>query len=149
MKNQQKPYIIDRTKIIDPRGNLSFLQDFDQLPFAMERCYWLYDVPGNASRDGHAYHTSQEVIIALSGSFDVVLDDGRGNTVRHHMNRSYRAVYVPPMWWRELDNFSTNSVVMVISSTLYSPDDYIRDYNLFSAIAEANPPISDDNEKRH
>ncbi len=65
------------------------------------------------------------------------------------MNRSYRAVYVPPMWWRELDNFSTNSVVMVISSTLYSPDDYIRDYNLFSAIAEANPPISDDNEKRH
>ena len=75
MKNQQKPYIIDLTKINDPRGNLSFLQDFDQLPFAMERCYWLYDVPGNASRDGHAYHTSQEVIIALSGSFDVVLDD--------------------------------------------------------------------------
>lgn len=138
MKNLREPHIIDLPKINDPRGNLSFLQDNDQLPFAMERCYWLYDVPGNATRDGHAFRTSQEIIIALSGSFDVVLDDGRGNRSRHHMNRSYRALYVPPMWWREIDNFSTNSVVMVISSTLYDEADYIRRYELFRSLAEEN-----------
>lgn len=125
------PYIIELPKHNDPRGNLSFLQDLAQIPFAIERCYWLYDVPGNATRDGHAYHTSQEVIIALSGSFDVVLDDGLGHRERHHMNRSYRAIYVPPMWWRELDNFSTNSVALVISSTLFSENEYIRDHELF------------------
>lgn len=138
MNNLREPHIIDLPKINDPRGNLSFLQDNDQLPFAIERCYWLYDVPGNATRDGHAFRTSQEIIIALSGSFDVVLDDGRGNRSRYHMNRSYRTLYVPPMWWREIDNFSTNSVVIVISSTLYDEADYIRRYELFRSLAEEN-----------
>ena len=141
MQQHHTPHIIELPKNNDPRGNLSFLQDFSQMPFAIERCYWLYDVPGNATRDGHAYHTSQEIIIALSGSFDVVLDDGHGHRERHHMNRSYRAVYVPPMWWRELDNFSTNSVALVLSSTLFSENEYIRDYELFKQLA-ANKPSS-------
>lgn len=131
------PHLYPVPKIIDPRGNLSFLQEGDQLPFDIARCYWIYDVPGNANRDGHAFYTSREVIIALSGSFDVVLDNGRGISQRYHLNRSYNALYVPAMYWRELDNFSTNSVALVISSILYDADDYIREYGLFKTIASS------------
>ncbi len=135
MFDNTRPRLYPLPKLVDPRGNLSFLQDGDQVPFDIARCYWIYDVPGNANRDGHAFYTSREVIIALSGSFDVVLDSGDGKPSRFHMNRSYNALYVPPMYWREMDNFSTNSVAMIISSTLYSEEDYIRDYEKFRSIA--------------
>ena len=126
------PTLYPLPRIRDQRGNLSFLQDFDQLPFAIERCYWLYDVPGDANRDGHAYYRSQEVIIALSGSFDVTVDTGDGTPAqRFNLNRSYNALYVPAMCWREIDNFSTNSVALVISSTIFDEADYIRDYRQF------------------
>lgn len=125
-----KAKIIDLPKIEDPRGNLSFLQHPQQLPFEMQRAYWIYDVPGGRVRDGHAFRTQHEVIIALSGSFDIVLNDGR-HEQRHHMSRSYYGLYVPAMTWRELDNFSTNSVALVISSTLYDENDYIRDFEQF------------------
>lgn len=129
------PRIIELPKICDPRGNLSFLQNGELLPFDMARCYWIYDVPGGEKRHGHAFRTQRELIIALSGSFDVVLERD-GETERHHMSRSYYGLYVPPMTWREIDNFSTNSVALVISSTLYDEDDYIRDYELFKRLAD-------------
>lgn len=120
--------LVDLPKVGDPRGNLSFIQNgAPALPFDMARCYWIYDVPGGRNRDGHAFRRSSELIVALSGSFDVVVDDGR-NRRRVHLCRSYYGLYVPPMIWRELDNFSTNSVAMVLSSTLYDPADYIEDY---------------------
>ncbi|MCM1504980.1 MAG: FdtA/QdtA family cupin domain-containing protein [Muribaculum sp.] len=122
--------IIDLPRIEDPRGNLSFLQYPDQVPFEIERAYWVYDVPGGAERQGHAFRRQHEFIIALSGSFDVVLNRG-GGVVRHHLSRSYYGVYVPPMTWRSLDNFSTNSVALVLSSTEYDPTDYIEDYDDF------------------
>lgn len=138
MKEPLEPTVYSLPRRTDPRGNLSFLQSGDQLPFEIARCYWLYDVPGDGSRDGHAFYTSKEVIIALSGSFDVVLDGGDGARQRFHLNRSYNALYIPPMYWRELDNFSTNSVGMVVASTLYSADDYIRDYEVFMQNARAD-----------
>lgn len=122
-----KPHIIDLPKISDPRGNLSFVESNNQLPFAIKRVYWIYDVPGGMYRDGHAFRRQHEVIIAMSGSFDVVLNDGK-NEVRHHMARSYYALYIPPMTWRKIDNFSTNSVVLVLSSEYYDPNDYIEDF---------------------
>ncbi len=124
------PTIIELPKIFDARGNLSFIQQGPHLPFKMERCYWIYDVPGGEVRHGHAFKTQQELIVALAGSFDVVLDDGNG-PVRYHMARSYYGLYVPPMTWRMIDNFSTCSVAMVLSSTTYDPDDYIEDYDQF------------------
>lgn len=125
-----EPTIIEFPRIRDPRGNLSFLQCPDQLPFKPRRVYWIYDVPGGEVRTGHAFRSQSEVIVALSGSFDVVLHNG-SREVRHHLSRSYYGLYVPPMTWRMLDNFSTNSVALVISSTLYNPDDYIEDYELY------------------
>ncbi len=122
--------IIDFPRIEDPRGNLSFLQYPDQVPFEIARAYWVYDVPGGAERHGHAFRRQEELIIALSGSFDVVLDRGNGVS-RHHLSRSYYGVYVPPMTWRSLDNFSTNSVALILSSTEYAPSDYIEDYDDF------------------
>lgn len=124
------PRIISLPKICDPRGNLSFMQNGAQVPFDIARCYWIYDVPGGEKRHGHAFRSQHELIIALSGSFDVVLDNGIA-TERHHMARSYYALYVPPMTWRELDNFSTNSVALVLSSTLYDETDYIRSHEEF------------------
>ena len=125
-----EPTIIHFPKIKDPRGNLSFLQAPDQLPFEPRRVYWIYDVPGGEIRTGHAFRTQSEVIVALSGSFDVVLDNGREVT-RHHLSRSYYGLFVPPMTWRMIDNFSTNSVALVVSSTLYDPGDYIEDHDLY------------------
>lgn len=124
------PTLIELPRILDARGNLSFIQQGPHLPFKMERCYWIYDVPGGQVRHGHAFRTQQELIVALAGSFDVVLDSGNG-PVRYHMARSYYGLYVPPMTWREIDNFSTCSVAMVLSSTTYDPEDYIEDYDQF------------------
>lgn len=130
MNEQLRPQLIDFPKIEDDRGNLSFLQHPAQLPFEIKRVYWVYDVPGGGGRRGHAFREQHEVIVALSGSFDVVLDDGR-KVQRHHLSRSYYGLYVPPMTWRYLDNYSTNSVALVLSSTLYDEADYIRDYDRF------------------
>ena len=114
----------------DPRGNLSFAENFKQVPFVIKRAYWIYDVPGGESRGGHAYKENEEFIIALSGSFDVILDDGTSKKC-FSLNRSYYGLYVPKGVWREMDNFSTNSVALILSSTPYSEEDYIRDYDEF------------------
>jgi hypothetical protein len=124
---------IDLHKVADPRGNLSFIQNNDQIPFDIKRTYWIYDVPGGMYRDGHAFRTQHEFIVALSGSFDVVLHDGVEEK-RIHLSRSYYGIYVPPMTWRSIDNFSPNSVALVLSSTLYDANDYIRDFEEFKAI---------------
>jgi len=125
-----KPQIIDLPKFLDARGNLSFVEQENHIPFAIRRTYWLYDVPGGEARGGHAYKENQEFIVALSGSFDVVLDDGNEKTV-YTLNRSYYGLYVPKGLWREMENFSTNSLAMVLSSTDYDTNDYIRDYDEF------------------
>lgn len=125
-----EPQIIDFPKICDPRGNLSFIESEGHVPFEVKRCYWIYDVPGGMFRNGHAFREQDELIVALSGSFDVVLNDGTGEN-RYHMSRSYYGLYVPHMTWRAIDNFSTNSVALVLSSTCYEPSDYIEDFNEF------------------
>ena len=123
-----QPKIINLPKILDKRGNLSFFENDNQIPFVIKRSYWIYDVPGGEHRGGHAYKTNKEFIVALSGSFDVVLDNGKEKTV-YHLNRSYYGLYVPEMYWREMENFSTNSLALIVASTDYDPDDYIRDYS--------------------
>lgn len=128
-----KPHLINFPKICDSRGNLSFIQNRQHLPFDIARTYWIYDVPGGERRDGHAFRTQHEVIVALSGSFDVVINNGTEEQ-RFHLSRSYYGLYIPPMTWRELDNFSTNSVALVISSTLYSEKDYIRDFTHYKEL---------------
>ncbi len=124
---------IQLPKILDRRGNLSFIEEDNHIPFDIKRVFWIYDVPGGEKRGGHAYKRSEEFIVALSGSFDITLDDGKTREVVH-LNRSYNGLYVPKMVWRELSNFSTNSVAMILSSTYYDPDDYIRNYNDFRKI---------------
>ena len=120
--------IIDLPKIHDPRGNLTFIEGGNHIPFDIQRVYYLYDVPGGAERGGHAHKGLHQLIIAMSGSFDVVLDDGREKK-RFHLNRSYNGLYVCPMIWRELDNFSSGSVCMVLASNKYAEDDYYRNYD--------------------
>ena len=120
-------------KIIDYRGNLSFVEE-GMLPFKIERAFWVYDVPGGEDRGGHAYKETEEFIIALSGSFDVVLDDSAGNQQTFQLNRSYYGLYVSKMMWRQMTNFSTNSVALVLASTRYDAEDYIRDYEVFKAL---------------
>lgn len=122
--------LIEFPKIEDARGNLSFIQAPDTLPFELRRAYWIYDVAGGSSREGHAFRRQKEVIVALSGSFDVVLNDGESQR-RFHLSRSYYGLYVPEMTWRVMDNFSTNSVALILSSTPYEEADYIRDYAIF------------------
>lgn len=122
--------IIELPKFLDLRGNLSFAQNKTQIPFEIKRTYWLYDVPGGESRGGHAYKDTEEFVIALSGSFDVLLDDGKEKRF-FHLNRSYYGLYIPKGLWREMDNFSTNSLALEFASTKYNPEDYIRDYNDF------------------
>ena len=119
--------IIDLPKLVDDRGNLSVVEIGRPVPFIIRRVYWIYDVPGGETRGGHAYKTLQEFMIALSGSFDVVLDDG-GQRKVVSLNRSYFGLYVPNMIWRYLENFSTNAVCMILASLPYSEEDYIRDY---------------------
>ena len=123
--------IIDLPKITDPRGNLTFIEGGGRhVPFDIKRVYYLYDVPGGAERGGHGHKALHQLIIAMSGSFDVVLDDGNEKK-RFHLNRSYYGLYVCPMIWRELDNFSSGSVCMVLASNLYDEEDYYRDYDPF------------------
>ena len=122
--------IIELPKISDPRGNLTFIEGGERIPFDISRVYYLYDVPGGAERGGHAHKGLSQLIIAMSGSFDVVLDDGK-NKKRIHLNRSYQGLYVCPMIWRELDNFSSGSVCMVLASNKYDEDDYYRNYDKF------------------
>lgn len=126
---------IELPKISDPRGNLTFVEGGNHIPFEIKRVYYLYDVPGGAERGGHAHKGLHQLIIAMSGSFDVVLDDGKEKK-RIHMNRSYNGLYVCPMIWRELDNFSSGSVCMVLASNIYEESDYYHDYNEYmSALA--------------
>jgi hypothetical protein len=127
--------IIDLPKIGEPRGNLTFIEGEQHVPFAIQRVYYLYDVPGGAERGGHAHFGLHQLIIAMSGSFDVVLDDGRQKR-RFHLNRSYHGLYVCPMIWRELDNFSSGSVCLVLASNRYAEADYIRDYQSFLAAVQ-------------
>ena len=126
----EQPRIIQLPKISDPRGNLSVIEELKDIPFKIERTYWIYDVPAGEVRGGHASKENQELIVALSGSFDVVLDNGKEKKV-FSLNRSYIGLYVPKGLWREMENFSTNSLALVLSSTKYDAEDYIRDYQEF------------------
>jgi len=119
--------IINLPKIEDPRGNLSIIEEDKNIPFKIERTYWIYDVPGGQIRGGHAFKEQQEFIVALSGSFDVVVDDGKQKKT-FSLNRSYYGLYVPAGLWRQMENFSTNSLAIVLTSTTFSEDDYIREY---------------------
>ncbi len=122
--------IVDLPKISDPRGNLTFLEGKRHVPFDIKRVYYLYDVPGGAERGGHAHKDLQQLIIAISGSFDVLLDDGVEKK-RVHLARSYYGLYVCPMIWREMDNFSSGAVCLVLASNLYDESDYFREYDQF------------------
>lgn len=125
-----KQKIINLPKIEDSRGNLTFIEGDNHIPFEIQRAFWIYDVPGGETRGGHAYKNSEEFIIALSGSFDVILDNGK-NKISYQLNRSYYGLYVPAGTWRHMENFSTNALALVLSSTLYYKNDYIRDYSDF------------------
>ena len=124
--------LIQLPKFLDARGNLSFIEQENHIPFKIERTYWIYDVPGGEKRGGHAYKENEELIVALSGSFDVVLDDGKEKKT-FSLNRSYYGLYVPKGTWREMQNFSTNSLALILSSTKYDESDYIRDYDEFKS----------------
>lgn len=124
--------IIGLPRIEDPRGNLTFIENDNHIPFEIKRVYYTYDVPGGSERGSHAHKNLQQLIVAMSGSFDVVLDDGK-NQHRFHLNRSYYGLYVPSMMWRTIDNFSSGSVCMVLASELFDEDDYYRDYESFKA----------------
>lgn len=130
MKTVYDAQILGLPKIEDPRGNLSIIEQFKQIPFEIKRTYWIYDVPGGCDRGGHAYKENQEFIVALSGAFDVVLDDGKEKKT-FSLNRSYMGLYVPKGMWRTMTNFSTNSLALVLSSTEYDVNDYIMDYDEF------------------
>jgi len=126
----ERVQVLELPRVIDPRGTLTFVEENQHVPFPIARVYWLYDVPGGAVRGGHAHRRLQQLIIAASGSFDIVLDDGSERR-RFHLNRSYFGLYVPPMFWREMDNFSSASVCLVAASEPYDEADYIRDYEVF------------------
>lgn len=122
--------IINLPKILDPRGNLSFFENSNQIPFDIKRTYWIYDVPGGGIRGSHAFKESHEFIIALSGSFDVVLNNG-STEIKYSLNRSYYGLYVPSLLWRRIENFSTNSLALIVSSISYDKNDYLRDFEEF------------------
>ena len=122
--------IIELPKFLDARGNLSFAENWKQIPFEIKRTYWIYDVPGGEDRGGHAFKENQEVVIALSGAFDVVVDDGERKRT-FSLNRSYYGLYIPAGLWRTMENFSTNSFALEFGSLHYNPNDYIRDYDEF------------------
>lgn len=125
---------LDLPKISDPRGNLTFVQFPDQIPFEIKRVFWTYDVPGGEQRGGHAYKTQDEVIIALSGSFDVVITNTDGSENRINLNRSYKGLLISALTWRHMDNFSTNALALHISSSKFDTTDYLRDFTLFQKI---------------
>ena len=122
--------IIQLPKVHDPRGNLTFIEGKKHVPFKIMRCYWIYDVPGGEKRGGHAYRNLHELIVAVSGSFDVVLDDGKGKQI-FPLNRSYFGLYVPNLIWRSIGNFSTNSLCLILASDIYKEEEYIREYSEF------------------
>ena len=128
--SEQVPAIIQLPKILDSRGNLSFVEGEKHIPFEIKRTYLIYDVPGGEIRGSHAYRENEEFIIALSGSFDIVLHDGR-QEFKYSLNRSYMGLYVPKMFWRTMENFSTNSLALVLASTTFQVEDYIRDFEKF------------------
>ncbi len=128
-----QPKIIDLPKIIDKRGNLSFFEHPNQLPFEIARTYWIYDVPGGETRGSHAFKEQQEFIVALSGSFDVVLHDGK-EEIKFSLNRSYYGVFIPKMYWRRLENFSTNSLALIVSDKHFDATDYIRNFEEFKKL---------------
>lgn len=127
MSEELKIEVIHFPKISDPRGNLTYLQNLDHFPFEIKRVFWTYNVPGGEHRGGHAYKSQHEVIIALSGSFDVAITKKDGTITKYQLNRSYFGLYLPPLTWRHMENFSTNALSLHLSSSLYNPDDYIRE----------------------
>ena len=127
----KQPQIIQLPKFLDERGNLSFVEQETHIPFIIKRTYWLYDVPGGESRGGHAYKDNQEFIVALSGSFDVILDDGKGNKETYHMNHPYQGLYVGTGVWRTLEDFSSGAVCLVLASEFFDEEEYIYDYDEF------------------
>jgi dTDP-4-dehydrorhamnose 3,5-epimerase-like enzyme len=131
--------LIEFPKISDPRGNLTFVEGGNHVPFHIRRVYYLYDVPGGATRAAHGHRTLSQVMIAMSGSFDVTVDDGTTKR-KLHLNRSYYGLYLPPMVWRDLDNFSSGSVCMVLASEVFDESDYFRDYQQFLAAVAAGGP---------
>ncbi|NJO90149.1 MAG: WxcM-like domain-containing protein [Chloroflexia bacterium] len=133
LKYNKLPRIIDFPKILDPRGNLSFIEEHNQIPFQILRTYWIYDVPGGEFRGSHAFKNTHEIIVALSGSFDIVLHDGK-NESRYSLNRSYYGLYVPSLIWKRIENFSTNSLALILASTRFDANDYIRDFAEFSKL---------------
>lgn len=134
-----KPLLINLPRYLDHRGNLSVVEQHKDIPFGIRRSYWVYDVPGGEEREGHAYYNSEEFIVALSGSFDVITDNGTTSTV-FALNRSYYGLYVPAGTWRTLTNFSTNSLALILASTSYSEEDYIRDYKEFVRYKQSKFP---------
>jgi len=132
---RNSPQILQLPKIVDARGNLSFVEANCHIPFEIKRAYWIYDVPGGEVRGGHAFREQDEFIVALSGSFDVIVDTGNGRKKRFPLNRSYFGLYIPKGVWRSLENFSTNSLALVLASTVYNENDYIRDYAEFITFA--------------
>lgn len=140
MKHKQifkESRLIDLPKIADPRGNLTFIEGNNHIPFDINRVFYLYDVPGGEMRAGHSNTKSQQFIIAMSGSFDVIVDDGFEKKT-FHLNRAYYGLYLPTMVWREIDNFSSGAVCLVLTSTIYSADDYIREYDEFITAVRAD-----------
>lgn len=131
------PRLITLPKINDPRGNLTFIESGKHVPFTVQRNYWIYDVPSGMWRDGHAFKRQEEFLIALSGSFDVVVNNGRQEQT-FHLSRPQIGLYIPNMTWRHINNFSTNSVALVLSSTLYDEDDYITDMEYFQHLINSN-----------
>ena len=127
--------IIDLPKIKDKRGNLSFIESENHIPFEIKRVYWIYDVPGGEHRGGHAFREQSEFIVALSGSFDIEIDNGK-DIETYRMNRSYYGLFVPKGLWRQMKNFSTNSLALVIASTAFNTSDYIRDYKEFKLLVD-------------
>ena len=134
MKDKKKYAILNFNKLFDERGNLTFLESENQIPFKIKRVYWIYDVPGGEVRGGHGYKKLEEVIIALSGSFDVELSFGGTKKKTINLNRSYKGLYIPGMTWRQLKQFSTNSVALILASSPYDPEDYIYDFKEFEKL---------------
>lgn len=135
MKKVIKPCrLVQLPRIQDPRGNLTFLQNKDHIPFDIARVFWTYDVPGGEQRGGHAYYQQEEFIIALSGSFDVVITKPSGEKNVYTLNRSYYGLYLPPLTWRHTENFSTNALSLHLSSTFFNTEDYIRDFKVYQEL---------------
>ena len=132
-KDYSIPHIIELPKVKDPRGNLTFIESGINIPFEVKRNYWIYDVPSGMWRDGHAFKEQQELLVALSGSFDVVVNDGEKEKT-FHLARPQIGLYIPNLTWRHINNFSTNSVALVLTSTYYNQDDYIEDFEVYKAL---------------